>query len=605
MKRQYAFIAAALLVLCAGCGGKEAVAEPVQDTAQESSLSEETPEPETTTEPERESETEEAEEIPFEEDTNVYGNSMGNLNNEGFFVKCDENGYVERNVFGQTYLIDHEGNGTYIRGTNIYSLNYCDGKIYAIWDDADQERNKSILTGNMEDETFHIDTERKAENLYVVNGIVYYKDAYTHKLYCYDPEEESGEDTLLVDSAVYYPVFYKDRIIFQMDEDGESLYSISLDGGESTKLNDVHSHWPIVYKDKIYYQGIINAAYTLRSMNLDGTDDQEIAKIRYRYPVLCGDKLCVIDESKKGAISYLELEDLETGFQVAEVGGELIKKYDADENAFSHIADITQYEIREIDHVAAIDDKLLFWAYFRNDGNDWLVDAAEYDFSTAQAEPVPFFDARKIEGGEAMAAADLDMSAQEPAPQPVQETSSQQPQEPDQQPVQEASAQQSKDAAGQPLQTVVSSSSNHNYYKNCTQEQADQADAIAKQIADTVMGNPAYTTDLQKVDAAAQLVKSYCDKGVYGADENKYYRSPYGVFVSGNWTCAGGTRAMGRVLDFMGYEWTHVNENQWAHQWCILTLDGQIGFAEGVCGCAKYGDWNTYFWTDGMVVYHK
>lgn len=213
MKRQYAFMAAVLISLCAGCGGKEAVAEPVQDTAQESSLSEETPEPEITTEPEREPETEEAEEIPFEEDTNVYGNSMGNLNNEGFFVKCDENGYVERNVFGQTYLIDHEGNGTYIRGTNIYSLNYCDGKIYAIWDDTDQERNKSILTGNMEDETFHIDTGRKAENLYVVNGIVYYKDAYTHKLYCYDPEEESGEDTLLVDSAVYYPVFYKDRII--------------------------------------------------------------------------------------------------------------------------------------------------------------------------------------------------------------------------------------------------------------------------------------------------------------------------------------------------------------------------------------------------------
>lgn len=37
--------------------------------------------------------------------------------------------------------------------------------------------NQSILTGNMEDETFHIDLDRKAENLYVVDGLVYYKDA--------------------------------------------------------------------------------------------------------------------------------------------------------------------------------------------------------------------------------------------------------------------------------------------------------------------------------------------------------------------------------------------------------------------------------------------
>ena len=380
MKRRRICIAAAIVLLCTACGIKAEVVEPAQETVQVSSQPEEIPAQGT----EAGLETEEPKEVLFEEDTNVYGNSMGNLNNEGFFVKCDDNGYVERNVFGQTYLIDYEGNGIHIKGTNIYSLNYYNGQIYAIWNDENQERNKSILTGNMEDETFHVDTERKAENLYVVNGIVYYKDAYTHKLYCYDPEEESGEDTLLVDSAIYYPIFYKDMIIYQEDRDGESLYSISLDGGESTKLNDIRSHWPIVYKDKIYYQGIANAAYTLRSMNLDGTEDQEIAKIRYSCPVLCGDKLCVIDESNKDAISYLELDNLENGFQIAEVGDELIEKYEADENAFSHI-DITQYKIREIDHVACIDDKLLFWAYFRNDANDWLVDAVEYDFSTAQA----------------------------------------------------------------------------------------------------------------------------------------------------------------------------------------------------------------------------
>lgn len=88
-----------------------------------------------------------------------------------------------------------------------------------------------------------------------------------------------------------------------------------LEGGQSTKLNDIQSHWLIVYRDKIYYQEI---RYTLRCMNLDGSEDEEIAKIRYNYPVLCDNKLCLIDESNKGVVSYLELDHPEAGMQFAE-----------------------------------------------------------------------------------------------------------------------------------------------------------------------------------------------------------------------------------------------------------------------------------------------
>lgn len=135
----------------------------------------------------------------------------------------------------------------------------------------------------------------------------------------------------------------------------------------------------------------------------------------------------------------------------------------------------------------------------------------------------------------------------------------------------------------------------HDYYgSTITAEQATQADAIAKSIADDVMSNPEYKTDLQKIQAAAKVVTAYGAKCKYGNDENKYYRSPYGVFVSGNMTCAGMVRALGRVLDFMGYEYVHVNENEWSHQWIELTMDGKIGYADpsvfpdGQVGYGKY-----------------
>ncbi len=34
----------------------------------------------------------------------------------------------------------------------------------------------------------------------------------------------------------------------------------------------------------------------------------------------------------------------------------------------------------------------------------------------------------------------------------------------------------------------------------------------------------------------------------------------------------------------------HVNENKWVHQWCILTMDGQTGYADGMGDIAGYGE---------------
>lgn len=88
---------------------------------------------------------------------------------------------------------------------------------------------------------------------------------------------------------------------------------------------------------------------------------------------------------------------------------------------------------------------------------------------------------------------------------------------------------------------------------------------------------------------AAQIVSYYCSFCNYtmeGAD----YRTPFGVFVKGEYSCAGATRALGLVLDCMGYQWTHVNENQYGHQWCSLYMDGQLGFADGQIGLAGYGE---------------
>ncbi len=148
---------------------------------------------------------------------------------------------------------------------------------------------------------------------------------------------------------------------------------------------------------------------------------------------------------------------------------------------------------------------------------------------------------------------------------------------------------QSQNLAKESKSNHTKNDNGHAYYTNVSADGIEAAEAVAQQIASSIMSDNSYTTDLQRVTAAAMAVKGYCDKAQYGRDEMKYYRSPYGVFVAGVYTCAGSTRALGRVLDYMGFSWQHNHENENRHQWCTLTMDGQIGFADGMSGVAGYG----------------
>lgn len=108
---------------------------------------------------------------------------------------------------------------------------------------------------------------------------------------------------------------------------------------------------------------------------------------------------------------------------------------------------------------------------------------------------------------------------------------------------------------------------------------------VARKIADSITPG----TDLERVSQAARIVSAYCSQCIY-TTEGKDYRQAYGVFVKGEYSCAGATRALGMVLECMGYKWEHANENKWAHQWCILIMDGQTAFADGQIGLVGYGE---------------
>lgn len=133
--------------------------------------------------------------------------------------------------------------------------------------------------------------------------------------------------------------------------------------------------------------------------------------------------------------------------------------------------------------------------------------------------------------------------------------------------------------------TTTSGSGNKNSQSSVNAEKEAQARVVAQQIADSITGN----NDLEKVRQAAEIIAVYCMNSTYTSSDPDY-RTPYGLLCKGVYTCAGATRALGLVLECMGYSWEHVNENQWTHQWCKVTMDGKVGWADGMGGIADYGE---------------
>lgn len=119
-------------------------------------------------------------------------------------------------------------------------------------------------------------------------------------------------------------------------------------------------------------------------------------------------------------------------------------------------------------------------------------------------------------------------------------------------------------------------------------------DADARRVAKLIAkccGPRSIQTDLERVGRAACYVSLFLRIEDY-TTSGSIYHTAYGAFIGKQWSCAGSTRALGLVLDYLGYSWTHRNPNKWTHQWCKLTMDGKVGYADAAVlygGSVGYG----------------
>lgn len=473
------------------------------------------------------------------EQTYIYGNSIGNIYNRGLFFSDEENNlYVYSAHASGLFKVNSEDSSAIpIEDSSLFYASKVGDMIYGVKYSEDGD-DAELVAYSLVDNTYTRICDGEVSCPQVVNQKLYYTDETNNYLRCYDIE--SKEETILLEKAVYYPMIVEDIVYFQMDSDGESLYSMSLLDGSLTKLNSIRSYLPLIYKDKIYYSSADeNEMHSFRCMNLDGTEDTHLADITIATANIYKDTYYFLDADHRDVISYIDLTAETIEVQTLDLQNEVKEKFlERWGDLFTPNLILTNYHSYNF-----ADNKMLFYVdvvdnYIYLGGEGFI-----YDLETGEVELV--YD--KYGLGELENTSDTDEDA----------IQSQEPEE----------------------TTVINYPSGDYsvgsiYGPKLSQQELNEVAEVVNQFLATY--NTSAMTDYQKVETAHDYL---CQNVTYAASW-KYNgaNTAWGALVYGEAQCSGYARAMKALCDAMdvGCYYVHADENAInpSHQWNEVCVDG-------------------------------
>lgn len=278
------------MIALMGCGNNESAEENTAPAESVETVSETNNETEKEAAETEEVETEPAEEIEKEEvvknETWEYGTTNGNAKNFSMFEKRGNKFYFINYQNGSLCSLDITGKEDvqwdeelvpqvlYAEPGN--EINVVGDRLYFVGNYYDESKCE-ILSMNTDGSDLKSLYKAPLKNMIVVNDWIYFlnENQYIEKI------NTNGEmHTVLLEEECYYLNVYQDKLIFQLDSDKESIYSMNIDGSELTKLNDEASY-EIICDNKtgdIYYtsksDSTLESTDRICKMKLDGTEQE-------------------------------------------------------------------------------------------------------------------------------------------------------------------------------------------------------------------------------------------------------------------------------------------------------------------------------------------
>ena len=533
-----------------GCGKtKETTADEVvsqtageleTETESEKSASEET---EAALETEEETQTVEA-------DENEYGNTVGNILNGGLFLEDENYFYLYHGYDNCVYRTDKEtGASKKVADGYCVHLNMTEQKLYGNRADIG-----AIVEIDMESGEETTILEKNVEYMTLVDKELYYLSAEDQSLRKFSLD--TMEETVLEEQSVSTVSIYKDKVYFSLNSDNGSLYSVSREGGEPVKLNEVCTYMPSMYEDKIYFLGMEEGAYSIRSMALDGSEEQLLANVDAGAMNVHGNKLYYIDNNAKNKMYCLDLsKEKPVPEQI-----DLTEKIKTAVNKYA-VVPVSEYQLDAYMGLNFQSDYMLFMCNETMDGEQYM-DEYVYDFTKDEILPVAYFVVEEKEVEKAVA---NEVKAEEK--ETAKETSKEA----------EAPAEAvSEPAAATPARTYPSGnySPGSVYGPKLSQAELDQVADVVQSYMNSY--DFSSMSDYQKVETAHDYLCNVCE---YAADWRlNQANTAWGALVYHEAQCSGYARAMKALCDAMGVGcyYVHADENASnpSHQWNVVCIDG-------------------------------
>ena len=111
-------------------------------------------------------------------------------------------------------------------------------------------------------------------------------------------------------------------------------------------------------------------------------------------------------------------------------------------------------------------------------------------------------------------------------------------------------------------------------YKSLKRKMTDDEFAQAYEQARRIVTPLAFKSREEQLAGIANALREMVDDGTvaYSTDV-PHYNDAYGYLVLHVASCAGCARTTGLCLNMLGIPYEHVNENQWSHQWCRVSVN--------------------------------
>lgn len=117
------------------------------------------------------------------------------------------------------------------------------------------------------------------------------------------------------------------------------------------------------------------------------------------------------------------------------------------------------------------------------------------------------------------------------------------------------------------------------FRKYMTESEMTKAYNVAKTLMEPLRG----LSRKDQVIGIAVVLREWFNNGMNYTMRQKHYNDPYGYFVLKWGSCAGCARATGMCLNMLGFNYEHVNENQYSHQWARVKVGNEYWI------CDAYG----------------